>query len=291
MKYGLYLPNFGPFGDAKTLIEWARDAEQAGWDGFFIWDHIARDPAAGPVVDPWIALSGIAARTTRIQISALVTPLARRRPWKVARETVSLDHLSNGRLIFGAGTGGASGIAREWTNFGEVPDLKTRGAMLDEALAILTGLWSGQPFSYDGHYYKVKESHFLPPPLHRIPIWLAGYWPNKPPFRRAARWDGIFPIFDPETEGEQKAAKLREVVAFIRQYRADLSTFDVICRGHTEPDATAQNADLMAFYKSAGATWWLEHMVPINFGGSWSQEWPVNAMHERIVAGPPRLRD
>src|SRR5512143_3378281 len=132
MQYAVYLPNFGPFGDAQTLIEWAQDAEQAGWDGFFIWDHIARDPAAGPVVDPWITLSGIAARTSRIKISALVTPLPRRRPWKVARETASLDHLSRGRLIFGAGTGGAGGLAREWTNFGEVADLKTRGAMLDE---------------------------------------------------------------------------------------------------------------------------------------------------------------
>ncbi len=293
MHYAVYLPNFGPFGDARTLIEWAQDAEQAGWDGFFIWDHIARDPALGPVVDPWIALSGIATRTSRMKIGALVTPLPRRRPWKVARETASLDHLSNGRLIFGAGTGGAGGLIREWTSLGEVADLKTRGAMLDEGLAILAGLWSGQPFGYDGQYYTVKDSHFLPPPVQqpRIPIWLAGSWPNKPPFRRAAHWDGIFPILDPETEGNQKADQLRAVVAYIHQQRADLSSFDVVCRGHTDPEAAEQNATWMALYRSVGATWWVEHMVPSYFGGTWTQEWPIRTMRQRIIAGPPRIQE
>lgn len=293
MQYALYLPNFGPFGDPRTLIECAREAEQAGWDGVFIWDHITRDPAQGIVCDPWIALAGIAMVTSRIKIGALVTPLPRRRPWKVARETVSLDHLSGGRLIFGAGTGGTSGKAREWANFGEVEDLKIRAAMLDEGLDILTGLWTGKPFSYDGQYYKVNDSHFMPPPVQqpRIPIWVAGYWPNKPPFRRAARWDGIFPIFDPETEGQQKANQLRESVEYIRQYRADLSSFAVICRGHTDPHAVQQNSEWMALYQSAGATWWFEHLVPTYFGGTWTQEWPISLMRQRIIEGPPRIRE
>ena len=292
MQYAVYLPNFGPFGDPHTLITWAREAELAGWDGFFIWDHIARDLVQAPVVDPWIVLSGIAMATTRIKIGALVTPLPRRRPWKVARETVTLDHLSNGRLIFGVGTGGASGLAREWTNFGEVADLKTRGAMLDEGLDIVAGLWSGEPFSYDGQYYHVKESQFLPRPVQqpRIPIWVAGYWPNKPPFRRAAHWDGIFPIFDPETEGEHKANQLKDAIAYIQHYRKDLSSFDVVCRGHTDPEAAEQNAHWMRLYKAVGATWWFENLMPTYFGGTWTEDWHVDAMRQRILAGPPRIQ-
>jgi alkanesulfonate monooxygenase SsuD/methylene tetrahydromethanopterin reductase-like flavin-dependent oxidoreductase (luciferase family) len=139
VKYGLYLPNFGPFGDARVLAELARDAERAGWDGFFLWDHVAR-PGAPPVVDPWIALAAIAVATERVRIGALVTPLARRRPWKVARETVSLDRLSNGRLVFGAGLGSSGGAEVEWAGFGEETDLARRAGMLDEGLEILTGL-------------------------------------------------------------------------------------------------------------------------------------------------------
>src|SRR5258706_15169236 len=124
MKYAIDVPNFGPF---------ARDAEVAGWDGFFIWDHLVRI-TRHDVVDPWIALAAIAANTQRIKIGMLVTPLARRRPWKVARETVSLDHLSNGRFIFGVGLGGGSGQQVEWENFGEESDLSRRAQMLDESL-------------------------------------------------------------------------------------------------------------------------------------------------------------
>jgi alkanesulfonate monooxygenase SsuD/methylene tetrahydromethanopterin reductase-like flavin-dependent oxidoreductase (luciferase family) len=275
------------------LIQWARDAEQAGWDGFFIWDHVARNLPLASVVDPWIVLSGIAMVTSRIKIGALVTPLPRRRPWKVARETVSLDHLSNGRLIFGAGTGGASGVAKEWANFGEVEDLKTRGAMLDEGLEILDGLWSGEVFDYAGQYYKVKDSQFLPRPVQqpRIPIWIAGFWPNKPPFRRAARWDGVFPLFAQETNGDDKAAQLKEVVDYVRQIRPDLSSYDVVCQGRTDPEAADQNARWMESYKSVGATWWFENMMPTNFGGSWEQDWHEDAMHQRILAGPPRIQE
>src|SRR5215470_15352683 len=199
MQYGLYLPNFGSFGYARTLAELAQDAEQAGWDGFFIWDHIAR-PGSPDTVDPWVALAAIAMRTERVRIGALVTPLPRRRPWKVARETVSVDHLCGGRLVFGVGTGSSGGGRVEWEAFAEELNQRARGAMLDEGLAVLVGLWSGQPFNYAGQHYRVTDSQFRPLPLQapRIPVWVAGYWPHRPPFRRAARWDGVFPLFGTE---------------------------------------------------------------------------------------------
>jgi len=149
IQRGLYLPNFGAFGDARRVAELAADAEAAGWDGCFIWDHIAR-PFVTDLVDPWVALAAIAQRTTRIRFGALITPLARRRPWQVARATVSIDRLSGGRLVFGAGIG--SGRRVEWDDFGEAPDARTRGAMLDEALQVLSGLWSGQPFAFEGRH-------------------------------------------------------------------------------------------------------------------------------------------
>jgi len=195
MKFGVYLPNFGPYGDARVLAALACDAEAAGWDGFFIWDHIARSWATD-VVDPWIALAAVAVATTRVRIGALVTPIPRRRPWKLARETVSLDHLSSGRLIFAVGIG--SGQAVEWDDLGDEVDVKKRGQMLDEGLAVLDGLWQGEPFSHAGEYYRVKKAHFLPRAIRspRIPVWVAGNWPNKAPMRRAARWDGAFPLYE-----------------------------------------------------------------------------------------------
>ena len=157
MKFGIYLPNFGPYGDAHVLADLARDAEYAGWDGFFLWDHITGWKL--PFVDPWVALTAIALNTQRMRIGTTVTPLPRRRPWKLARETVSLDHLSGGRLTLGVGIGGGEA---EWDHLGEQPDLKVRGEMLDEALDILVGLWSGESFSYVGKYYQITEAHFLP---------------------------------------------------------------------------------------------------------------------------------
>lgn len=290
MKYALYLPNFGALGRARTVAEWAQIAEQAGWDGLFIWDHIARDTSMGEVADPWVALSAAAMVTSRISLSALVTPLARRRPWKVARETATLDHLCNGRLIFGAGAGSAGGNQVEWANFGEVTDLKQRGAMLDEALEVLVGLWGGQPFSYQGQYYQVGESQFLPASLQqpRIPVWIAARWPNKVPTRRAAQWDGIFPLFEPETEGQQKADQLRDLMQYLGELRSDLTGFEVACCGNMVGQSRQQVADWLGAYQAAGATWWLEEIVPTYFEGDWKQPWPTEAMLDYIQQGPPR---
>jgi len=287
MKYGIDVPNFGPLGKARILADLAADAESAGWDGFFIWDHIARKREFRDVADPWIALSAIAMRTTRVQIGALVTPLARRRPWKVARETATLDHLCNGRLVFGAGLGSVGGGQVEWDNLGEETDLKRRGQMLDEGLAVLTGLWSGQPFSFEGQHFRVRDTEFLPAPIQqpRIPVWIAGMWPNKVPFRRAARWDGAFPIFD----GSDVLPQFQAFATFLNTIREDDRPFDVIATGKTPGSDPAHGAEIVSAYAASGATWWLEDLEPNYFGDDWQAAWTVGTIRERILQGPPKM--
>jgi probable F420-dependent oxidoreductase len=284
MKFGIYLPNFGSFGDARVLANLAQDAENAGWDGFFIWDHIAGWTL--PMVDPWVALAAIAVATRRIRIGTTVTPLPRRRPWKVAREAVSIDHLSGGRLILGVGIGGGES---EWVHLGEQPDLKKRGAMLDEALSVLTGLWSGEPFSFAGQYYHLENAHFLPKPLQqpRIPIWVGGNWPNKAPFRRAANWDGAFPLFEAD-ENAQELAQLEELVGYLGMHRKQEQPMDIIIMGVTHDAESKEAVDLVRQRSEMGATWWLECLTPFRTGKGYEDEWPVDAMRQRVLQGPPR---
>ena len=288
MQHAIYLPNYGAYGDARTLATLARDAEQAGWDGFFLWDHIAGDEPL-PVVDPWVALAAVALHTERIRLGTTVTPLPRRRPWKVARETVSLDRLSGGRLVLGVGIGLG---AREWDDLGEETDQKMRGAMLDEALDVVTGLWQGTPFSYDGAFYRVTDAQFLPVPVQqpRIPVWVGGFWPNKAPMRRAVRWDGVFPLV-PSEDPPERLEQFREAAQFVREQRAAIGAtgpFDVIAVGMTWPhDDPAGAAATVAEYADAGATWWLEVIVPWRCGYEGTGPWPAEAMRERVLQGPP----
>ncbi len=292
MQYGLYLPNFGPYGDARTLANLARDAEQAGWDGFFIWDHIAGEMWHKVIVDPWVALTAAAMITERIRLGALVTPIPRRRPWKLARETASLDQLCGGRLIFGAGIG--DGV-QEFENLGEETDRKRRGAMLDEGLDVLTGLWSGEPFSYAGEFYPVTDTQFLPKPVQqpRIPVWVAGIWPNLAPMRRAVQWDGAFPLFL-GVQGDEELAMCKAGMAYLREQRAltgRADPFDLVYSGHPTPgDDPAQAAEIVARYAETGVTWWLEMIAPWRGGVGWQDpDWPVELMRERILQGPPRM--
>lgn len=284
MKYGIYLPNFGPYGDARVLAGLAQDAEQSGWDGFFLWDHIAGWPL--PIVDVWIALAAVAVSTGRIRIGTTVTPLPRRRPWKVARETVSLDHLSRGRLILGVGIGLGQD---EWDNLGEEVDSRKRGEMLDEALDILVGLWGGEPFSYAGQHYTVKDAHFLPRPVQQpcIPIWVGGFWPNKAPLRRAARWDGMFPLFQEAENEDRELAQFREAVSYVSVQRTSDVPLDIVAMGVTAGDQRVQAAETVRKRAEIGATWWLELIAPFRFGKGFRDQWPVDAMRERILQGPP----
>ena len=286
MKFGIYIPNFGPYGDARVLADLARDAENAGWDGFFIWDHVAGWRL--PMVDPWVALTAIAVSTHRIRIGTTVTPLPRRRPWKLARESVSLDHLSGGRLTLGVGIGGGKA---EWAHLGEQPDLKKRGMMLDEALSVLVGLWSGEPFSYTGQYYHIKNAQFLPKPLQQphIPIWVGGNWPYKAPFRRAAKWDGAFPLFS-VWENEEELAQLDEMVRYSKIYRKLEQPLDIVIMGVTHDPESKEEIKLVEQRADLGATWWLESITPYRFDLEYEDEWPVDAIRERVLLGPPQLR-
>lgn len=285
MKFGIYLPNFGPYGDARVLADLGRDAENAGWDGFFIWDHIAGWNL--PMVDPWVALAAIACSTHRMRIGTTVTPLPRRRPWKVAREAVSIDHLSEGRLTLSVGIGGGDG---EWAHLGEEPDLVKRGAMLDEALQVLVGLWSGESFSFTGEYYQIEKAQFIPKALQnpRIPIWVGGNWPNKPPFRRAAKWDGAFPLFN-TWDNEEELALLDDAVRFLKERRKNENPLDIIVMGVTEDACSPEGLTLVQQRADRGATWWLESITPFRAGAGYEDEWPVEEMRERILLGPPQL--
>jgi len=281
------VPNFGAFGTPDALADLAVEAESAGWDGFFVWDHVDR-AFATDVTDPQVALAAIAVRTRRMRIGALVTPLARRRPWKVARETVALDRLSGGRLVFGAGLGSRGGAHAEWANLGEETDLRRRAQMLDEGLAILDGLWSGTPFSFAGRHYRVVEAAFQPVALQRprIPVWIAGYWPPPPgakpgagPFARAARWDGVFPLLRPDVT--DPAAAMAAAVHAVRSQRASDAHLDVVHLAR--PGAGGQTA-----LAAAGVTWWLDRLTPDEFGAAWEGDWPLDAMRAHVREGPPR---
>ncbi|KKM00173.1 hypothetical protein LCGC14_1807060, partial [marine sediment metagenome] len=186
MKYGLLMPHGGPsLNTPQKVTKYAIIAEQSGWDAFFIWDSIS-----ALAVDPWVTLASIAMSTKKIKIGAMVTPVARRRPWKLAKEGVSLDQLSHGRLIFGAGLGDDPVFGP----YGEDTDKKVRAKKLDEGLDILNQLWSGEAVNFDGKYFNITDiTYDRPIQSPRIPIWIGGLWPNKAPFRRAAKWDGMMP--------------------------------------------------------------------------------------------------
>jgi alkanesulfonate monooxygenase SsuD/methylene tetrahydromethanopterin reductase-like flavin-dependent oxidoreductase (luciferase family) len=257
----MYVPNFRTFGSVHTLVALAQAAEAAAWDGFFLWDHLLPDPnsADGPVADPWIALTAIAGATSRLRLGALITPFPRRRPWKLVRETVTLDHYSAGRLVVGAGIGGD--WWREYSAVGESRDDRTRGDMLDEGLDVVTGLWTGIPFTYKGSYYTVEDAQFLPPPYQtpRIPIWIAGVWPGTRPFRRAARWDGIIPT---GRNGTPSPEDIRQMRAYINKYRKATTPFDVVFQGRAHDVPAEERVQHVADYAAAGVTWWLEQVWP-----------------------------
>ncbi|HWZ20595.1 MAG TPA: LLM class flavin-dependent oxidoreductase [Ktedonobacteraceae bacterium] len=288
MRYGAYVPNFGPYGDARVLADLAFEAEEAGWDGFFLWDQVSKTtltPTVDPMVDTWIALTAIALRTRTILLGPLVTPLPRRRPWMVARETVSLDHLSGGRLVFGVGAGGGY---YDFEAMGEVKDAKALAALLDEGLEVLTDLWSGEQYSHDGIAYHIKEAQFLPPPLQspRIPIWVANLWPSKAALRRAARWDGIVPIGrDLPIAAMLTPEEMHEIVLSVASQPEYSPPFEVVHSGITGGTDAALDREIVLAYERVGVTWWIEKILP-ELWGSWT-EWPLEAMRSRIRQGPP----
>jgi alkanesulfonate monooxygenase SsuD/methylene tetrahydromethanopterin reductase-like flavin-dependent oxidoreductase (luciferase family) len=210
--------------------------------------------------------------------------LARRRPWIVARETASLDRLSGGRLIFGAGLGHRP---EEIEAFSEEPSPKVRASMLDEALEIIVGLWSGKRFAYEGDHYKIGDAIFLPTPVQvpRIPIWIGGRWPHRAPFRRAAMWDGVFPL--PVVGSDLNPNDLRQIQGFVSEHRTRGQPFDLIHLGISSPDE--HRPDLFEYGRN-GMTWWLEDIHPRRFGDEMPEGGPVQAMRKRVLAGPPKVQ-
>ena len=272
MKFGIYIANHGITSNPQDYIKLARRGEECGWDGFFLWDHVFLPWAADDdVLDPWIILSAIATQTNRITIGTTVTPLARRRPMTIAREAITIDRLSSGRFVLGVGLGGTA----ELRALGEEEDPKIRGDMLDESLEILRGLWSGKPFTFDGKHFKIREPVKFKPEGN-IKIWVGGEWPNKKPFRRAAKYDGVFPLkagSDPSLYPQD----YQEILSYIRKYRKSLDSFDVV-----KSIVTVGDKDEDAFihhFMDIGANWLLEAF--------WSERCSLKEIQKIIDRGPP----
>ena len=277
MKFGLMLPNKGRhYGDPEVLLALAVTAEEAGWQGFFLWDHIGGG-GDSPTIDPWVCLGAIASQTKKMKIGTMITPLSRRRPWKVAREIVTLDHLSQGRMVLGVGLGDM--VNKDFKNLGEVSGPRTRGEMLDESLEIIAGLQSGRPLNFYGKHYQVKEALFKPPSLQNphIPVWVASHWPFKRPLRRAARWDGVLPRH--WNSGPITPQVIGEIKEYISRYRTSDAPFDIIKYGLTEGKDFSKDRALVSEYEVAGATWWIDEI----FSGRGS----LKKIKQRISVGPP----
>jgi alkanesulfonate monooxygenase SsuD/methylene tetrahydromethanopterin reductase-like flavin-dependent oxidoreductase (luciferase family) len=290
VRYAINTPNFGAFADPRVVIRMARAAEDAGWDGYFLWDHLQGGlPPSVPFADPWIELAAIAATTDRIALGPLVAAPPRRRPWKLARETVTLDHLSGGRLILGVGLGFPPDA--EYEVFGEDPSLRTRAEKLDESLELLVRFWRGEPVRYEGTHYRVGDITFLPRPLQepRIPVWVAATvplgGPLRGPLQRAAHWDGVAPLRVTEHGIEPlRPEDISAVMAIVAEERAaeaiEPSTpFDVVAAGMTGDDRAA-DLDRLAALAEAGTTWWSEDLH--------EERASLPHLLERVRRGPPR---
>jgi alkanesulfonate monooxygenase SsuD/methylene tetrahydromethanopterin reductase-like flavin-dependent oxidoreductase (luciferase family) len=247
MRSGLFLPLFDALADPAVVARLAVEAEEAGWHGVFVWDHVRwREPVL-EVADPWITLAAIATATHAIRLGPMVTPLARRRPVKVARETATLDQLSHGRLTLGVGLG-SDRFGNEFSITGEALDDRRRASMLDESLEILTAAWSGEPVYHRGEHYTVDGMRFLPRPVQRpgVPVWVGGYPGRAGPLRRAARYQGFFPV---GLDGPDQLAEIvPTLTALRRESGRDLKEpYDIVAELPPGTDP--------APYVAAGATW------------------------------------
>jgi alkanesulfonate monooxygenase SsuD/methylene tetrahydromethanopterin reductase-like flavin-dependent oxidoreductase (luciferase family) len=272
MFHGANLPIIGEFADPVLLTELAVEAEEAGWDGVFVWDTLLFDAQTmPPVLDPWTMLAVIATRTTRVKVGPMVAQLARRPPWDVARQVVTLDRVSEGRLILGAGLGYAA--EADFGHFGLAQEARTRAERLDESLQIIAGLCSGEPFQFDGRHFTIASTVFRPRPIQdQVPVWIGGYWPNKGPMRRAARWQGAFPAPQvvPTADGFAAVpfapADVLTVRRYVEQHRTTDQPFDlVISHGLPLDDPAAAAAEVDA-YEQVGVTWIVRDWLPWETG-------------------------
>jgi alkanesulfonate monooxygenase SsuD/methylene tetrahydromethanopterin reductase-like flavin-dependent oxidoreductase (luciferase family) len=278
VHYGLALPTGGECGDSRFLVELAERAEAAGWNGLFLEDYVLYqgDPAM-PTSSTWPVLAAIAVRTQRLVLGVEVTPLARRRPWNVAREVAAVDQLSEGRAVLGVGLGDVGEFVvadASFTHFGEELDARRRAEQLDEGLEIIAGLWTGEPFSFRGAHYTVDEVIFLPPPVSepRPPIWIGGGYPHRRPIERALRWDGAC------LYNAGHGPLPPEAVADLRA-RAGDRPWTIAVGGSGRRDDWDAEREHIASVRDAGADWWVE----------WAEPADRDDMRQVVERGP--LRD
>ncbi|MEV6411060.1 TIGR03619 family F420-dependent LLM class oxidoreductase [Kribbella sp. NPDC051718] len=264
LKSAVWIPLFDELADPRVVASLAAAAEEAGWDALFVWDHVRWRSPVRAVADPWVALTAAAMVTERLRLGPMVTPLARRRPAVLARQTASLDVLSGGRLTLGVGIG-ADRFGEEFSRFGDEPDDRVRAAMTDESLDILRAAWTGEPVHHHGNHYTIDDVEFLPKPPQPdgIPIWIAGFPGNLRPRRRAARYNGFFPV------NLTSPDQLAEAVAAVQTFRTEAATLPAD-PGATSAGAVAPYDFAVALepdvdpapYVAAGATWCLTEFDP-----------------------------
>jgi alkanesulfonate monooxygenase SsuD/methylene tetrahydromethanopterin reductase-like flavin-dependent oxidoreductase (luciferase family) len=259
VKSGIYLPPFAELADPRRVAGLAATAEQAGWDGFFIWDHMLAEPGMA-VADPWTILAAISTATSTIRLGALVTPLARRRPWTLARQIATLDQLSGGRLVVGIGLGDDGW--HEFSSFGEEVTPRGRGELLDESLDVLLALLSGNGTRYRGTRFVIDSPPMLPKPVQDpVPIWAACRWPYRKPLARAARVQGCFPIFGGTGPLSFGPAEISTIRAELAELGAPRSHDMVVC-GATRRVTAAERRAFIGGLRESGVTWLLESFGP-----------------------------
>ncbi len=272
MYYAIEVVTLGAYADPRPVVRLAQAAEAAGWDGLFIWDHLAFAWNV-PSGDPWIILAAVAQATNRLKLSTAITPLPRRRPHVLANTLATLDVLSQGRVILGVGLGG---VPQEFSAFGEPDDAKQRAARLDEGLVVLNRLLTGEAVTHRGEHYTVNNVTLAPLPLQRprMPIWVGGA--SRPALRRAARWDGWI-IGGVNQAGHMTTTphQLAEQLAYIREHQSASAVFDVALTGQTHPD----EKQLPLAFAAVGVTWWIESLHGTR--GSFDE------LLARVTAGPP----
>jgi alkanesulfonate monooxygenase SsuD/methylene tetrahydromethanopterin reductase-like flavin-dependent oxidoreductase (luciferase family) len=266
-------------GDPRTVAERAAEAEAAGWDGVFTYDAIAVGDDL--LYDPWVTLAAMAMRTSRVTLGAMVFAPSRRRPWKLAKEAASIDILSNGRLVLPVGIGARDDMG--FGNVGEATSAKARAELLDETLAILDGLGSGEPFAFAGEHYRFGPMTLRPTPVQRprIPVWVIGAWPHVRSMRRTVRWDGIVVQAQKGEGTATDASTLRDVVDWVNRERpVELRDrpFEIVVDGVTPAGDAAAAAAIVRAQEEAGATWWIE--------ADWADT-SERRLRDRIEAGPP----
>lgn len=274
MKYGFVLSN----GTPDETLRLAMEAEDSGCDGVFTWDAISIGQT--PVYDPWVMMGAIAGVTERVIIGAMILPISRRRPWKVVKEAVTIDHLSDGRLVLPVALGVPDDAGFHAVNT-DSTDRKERAERLDEALDILEMGQAGKPFSYEGKHFQIADMQLLPKPVQeRIPVWCVAGWPHEKSLARAARWDGIIPVdMSPGKDPFQPVQPdvLQEIVSWCGAHRKIDSSFDVIIEGKTN---SADDNDYVGSMGEAGATWFIE--------SRWDDSETPESLRDRIRKGPPR---